>query len=373
MQPLMLLVVLLLVQDPEWDAALRAERERVASKKPLTPEQTASYRQVAAPAANVRTSYTLGLVPLDLTDAPVDRPDAARALAGALEEYYRVQSGGAFELKAELLERRKLDVSRAVLAETAAGSPEERGALERLFRSMKTDGIDGFVLLVGGTIGERGTALWPHASSLEIEGRKLEYVLLPEKGDARRLGIAAHEFGHLLKLEDKYRDREARIGRWCLMGTGYLGVSDDDPRPAPLCAVCTQALKWFTPLDLDPAEEAKIALPPVEVAPGAAVRIAIAPGKEALILEARGSALIVWHTGGGAPIELMATLPAPEGDRLTPWSDPSFRAQTMGGRDVWITDVRAQDGKLYFKVGPSAELTPLEELRRRRVGKPLGR
>jgi hypothetical protein len=96
-------------------------------------------------------------------------------------------------------------------------------------------------------------------------------------------------------------------------------------------------------------------------------------GKESVVLEARGKSLIVWHTGGGRPIELAAILPTDSRDRLTPWSDPPFRTRTLGAKDVWITDVRIQDGKAWFRLGPSADLTPLEQLRRARVGKELGR
>jgi hypothetical protein len=120
----------------------------------------------------------------------------------------------------------------------------------------------------------------------------------------------------------------------------------------------------------DPAAEEAYSL-----APGAAsVKVPVnKDGQEAVVLEARGKSLLVWHTGGGRPIELAAILPSETRDRLTPWSDPPFRPRTLGSTNVWITDVRMQDGRAWFRLGPTADLTPLEELRRARVGRELGK
>jgi len=105
-----------------------------------------------------------------------------------------------------------------------------------------------------------------------------------------------------------------------------------------------------------------------------AVRVPInKDGKEAVVLETRGKSLLVWHTGGGRPIELAAILPTESRDRLTPWSDPAFRGRTLGAVDLWITDIRIQEGRAWFRLGPKADLTPLEELRRGRVGRDLGK
>ena len=46
--------------------------------------------------------------------------------------------------------------------------------------------------------------------------------------------------------------------------------------------------------------------------------------------------------------------------------------ERLAGTDT-ATVVRIQDGKAWFKLGPTADLTPLEQLRRARVGKELGR
>ena len=94
-------------------------------------------------------------------------------------------------------------------------------------------------------------------------------------------------------------------------------------------------------------------------------------GSETLHLEFRDR-LFVWHVGGGQKIELVGRFPSETADRLTPLSEPSFRGRTVGARSVWITDIRVEGGRAWFRVGPKAPLTPLEAWRRARIGRRLG-
>lgn len=357
-------------QDAELDAALKADRLRIASKKPLAREEMRAYRSVAPKLSPDRHQFRLKVIPVSFTDALASRADLPKALLEPLAAYYKAQSAGVFEMAPTLLEPRGTEGPRSELASAAAGSAAERAVIGRFLRAEDVEGADGFLLVAAGEIGAPKTGLWPHAATIRLGARDIDYVLLPERGDHRWFGIAAHEAGHLLKLEDKYGDREAKVGRWCLMGTGYLDSTREDPRPGPLCAVCREGLGWASPLVHDPASEGAYSL-----APGAAsVKVPVnKDGKESVVLEARGKSLLVWHTGGGRPIELAAILPTESRDRLTPWSDPPFRARTLGGTDAWITDVRIQDGRAWFRVGPTAELTALEQLRRARVGRELGK
>jgi M6 family metalloprotease-like protein len=365
-----LALILLQNQDAELDAAIKADRARIAARKPLTKEEIKSYRAVGARITADRHRFRLKTIPLSFTDVAASRADLPKALLEPLSAYYKAQSAGVFQLEPALLESRATGGPRSELAAVAPGSAAELKIIARVLRAEDLGDADGFLLVAAGEIGSPKTGLWPHASTIRLGGRDIDYVLLPERGDHRWFGIAAHEAGHLLKLEDKYGDREAKVGRWCLMGTGYLDSTKEDPRPGPLCAVCREGLGWAAPLVHDPASEGAYSLP----AGAAAVKVPVnKDGKEAVVLEARGKSLLVWHTGGGRPIELAAILPTESRDRLTPWSDPPFRTRTLGATDVWITDARIQEGRAWFRLSPTADLTPLEALRRARVGKELGR
>lgn len=365
-----LLLAVLSLQDPELDAALKADRARIAAKKPLTKDEIKPYKAVAARLAPDRQTFRLKVIPLSFTDVPASRDDLPKALLEPLAAYYKAQSANVFQLDAALAEGRGTEGPRSELASVAPGSAAELKIIGRVLRAEDLEGADGFLLVVAGEIGAAKTGLWPHVSTIRLGGRDVDYVLLPERGDHRWFGIAAHEAGHLLKLEDKYGDKEAKVGRWCLMGTGYLDSTKGDPRPGPLCAVCRDKLGWTLPLVHDPATETAYSLAPGAPSVKAPVN---KDGKESVVLEARGKSLLVWHTGGGRPIELAAILPTESRDRLTPWSDPPFRTRTLGATDVWITDVRIQDGRAWFRLGPTADLTPLEQLRRARVGRELGK
>ena len=121
--------------------------------------------------------------------------------------------------------------------------------------------------------------------------------------------------------------------------------------------------------DFPPTKLSALRLP---ADPTRALRIPLtADGDEALLLEMR-ERLFVWHLGGGRTIELVGRYPGEASDRLTPLSEPSFRGRSLGARVVWITDIRVEDGKAWFRVGPDAPVTALEEWRRSHVGKRLG-
>lgn len=190
--------------------------------------------------------------------------------------------------------------------------------------------------------------------------RDIDYLLVPETA---AVAILAHEFMHLLGLADKYDDEKASVADACIMGTGYSLRN-----PPPPCAECRIKLGWSSAADVDPSVDTAVTLGPD---PAVAVRVPLTPeGDETLLLEMRDR-LLIWHTGGGRTIELLGRFPTDSADRLTPLSEPSFRARSVGARKVWITDIRVEDGKAWFHVGPEAALTPLEEWHRSHVGKLL--
>lgn len=351
-------LLLLALQDPLLDG----ERERIRAKPPLTEEAKKAYGFPPAGPLKPRASYALGVIPLSFADAPFGRADLEKSLLGRLADYGRAASGGAFRLVGRVYAPVALRVSRADFRE------EDLGRAAASFLEREGDGalvpFDGVAFVAAGGLGARGTALWPRKGTLPAGGRDLEYILLAEAADGREMGVAAHEFMHLLGLEDKYDDPKAQVGRWCIMGTGYRL-----PEPAPPCADCRVRVGWTGAAPLDPRRETRVVMDPD---PRKALSIPVnADGSEVLLLEKR-TRLLVWHLGGGARIEFLGEFPTETADRLTPFSEPPFRGRTAGARTIWITDIRLQDGRAWFLVGPTAPPTPLEERRRARIGRRLG-
>jgi M6 family metalloprotease-like protein len=365
-----ILLALLLCQDPELDQAVKADRERIAAKKALTADEAKAYVAAAAlpkaPAAKARARCTIAIVPVEFDDAKRGSRDLEKE-AARLCDFYRAMSGGAFELAWTVKSASAIEGTREAFGKRTVGSWEEKRAIAGLAASAG-EGADAVVFVAAGKIGARGTALWPHKDSVELSDRTLDYLVVPEEAEAHWLGILAHEFGHVLALEDKYEDKAAKVGRWCLMGTGYLGDKEDNPMP--LCGVCRERLGWAASAVVDAKEAVALALSPGDLA-----RVAMGrDGKEALVLEMRDKAtLIAWHTGGGKPIELAGVFPSKATDRLTPWSAPPFMARTFGAQAPWLTDVRVEGGRAFVRLAPAGEPTPLEALRRSRVGKELGK
>ncbi|MBI2932536.1 MAG: hypothetical protein HYY16_12875 [Planctomycetes bacterium] len=351
-------------QDAELESALEADRRRIAEKRLLTSEEARRYVRAAdlprKPAKSC-TCPVVSIVPVDFADAKFKARDIEERFA-RLAEFCRVASGGAFELGRREHPVVRLGMSRAEFARIVTGAEEEKAALG----AVVPPDAGAVVFVTAGGLGARGTALWPHQDALKASSRTIRYVIVPERTDRHDDGILAHEFGHLLGLEDKYEE-EAKVERWCLMGMGYLGDRQD--KAMPLCVVCRERLGWTVVGEIDPASMGKVSL-----GPGESARMPMGKdGAEALILEMRGSdTLLAWHVGGGKSIELAARFPSERTDRLTPYSDPPFLGRTLGSRGIWLTDVRVEGGRAFVRVGQDGERTPLEDLRRSRVGRRLG-
>jgi hypothetical protein len=339
------------------EAPIEQEKARLRSKPPLTTEEKGRYvTPAAAPPIKPRASYTLAVIPLGFSDRAVAGSDLSKLFFGDVAAWFRKASGGKFELRGKVFAPATLAVERAAFVEKD---------LDRVLAGFaELAAFDGLAFVAAGPLGARGTPLWPHKESTTRGDREVDYVLLAEDAGDRALGIAAHETMHLLGFPDKYDDEKSLVDRWCIMGTGYNGRD-----PAPPCADCREKLGWTAPAELDPRRPAAVVLEP-DFSRSLKVRLN-ADGTEYLLLEVRDR-LFVWHAGGGRKIELVGRYPSESSDRLTPLSDPSFRGRTAGAWPAWITDVRLEDGKAWFKIGPSAPLTPLEEWRRAHVGKRLG-
>lgn len=348
------LAALVALQEPP----VAAEKERLRAKRPLTEAERKEYRSPApgGPEVEPRGSYALAVVPLGFSDAAPSGKDLAKLFFDRLAGYFAQASGRRFELRGKVCAPVRLEVARAAFKEA------EVAVAMAAFLGRDEGAFDGVAFVAAGGLGARGTALWPHKETARAGDRKIDYLILTEEPEERALGIAAHEFMHLLGLADKYDDEKASVGGACILGTGY-----DAKNPAPPCADCRSKLGWARLASVDPRREAKIVL-------GAdpALRVPLnADASETLLLETR-ERLYVWHLGGGKKIELLGRFPTDASDRLTPLSDPPFRGRTVGAWPVWITDIRLEGGKAYFTVGPSAPLTALEEWRRAHVGRRIG-
>jgi hypothetical protein len=335
---LLLLVVL------QGEAPIAQERERIRVKAPLTDAQKAEYVTPEGAAITPRSAYTLAVVPVEFTDRRLVGKDLEKLVFGGVADYYAKASGGAFKLSGAVGKPVTLEIDRASF---------ERRHLEKAVGSLPK--CDGVAFVVAGPMAARGTPLWPHRGVVRIGERSIDYLLVPEEAP---VAIVAHEFMHLLGFADKYDDEKASVADACILGTGYSVRN-----PPPPCAECRAKLGWASPATVEPTRASAVVLP---AEPARAVRIPVtADGEESLLLEMRDR-LFVWHVGGGKTIELAAS------DRLTPLSEPSARGRSRGARPVWITDIRIEDGKAWFRVGPDAPLTALEEWRRAHVGKRLG-
>ena len=343
-------VALLVLLAAQEGAPIAQEKERIRSKAPLTGNEKAAYVSPDGPPARPRASYTLAVVPLEFSDRKLGPRDLSKLVFGGVADYYSKASAGKFKLEGKVADRVALPIERASF---------ERRMLERALGGRPP--CDGVAFVAAGGMAARGTPLWPHRGVVKSGERTVDYLLVPEEA---AVAIVAHEFMHLLGFQDKYDDEKASVADACILGTGYSVLA-----PPPPCAECRAKLGWASPAVVDPTRPAAIVL---DADPARAVRIPVTPdGNETLLLEMRDR-LFVWHIGGGRTIALLGRYPSEGSDRLTPLSEPSFRGRSVGARPVWITDIRVQDGKAWFRVGPEAPLTPLEEWRRAHVGKRLG-
>lgn len=346
----MRVALLLLLCAVQEDALVARERERLKTRAPLTEAQKAAYVAPEGNPARPRASYTLAVVPLQFADRALGERDLSKLVFGAVRDYYAKASSGKFALDGKVCDKVALGVDRAAF---------ERRDLEKAVGNLPA--CDGVAFLAAGGMAARGTPLWPHRGVVKSGAREIDYLLVPEDAPA---AIVAHEFMHLLGFADKYDDEKASVADACILGTGYSVRT-----PPPPCVECRATLGWTSVATVDPARPSSIVL---AADPSRAVRIPVTPdADESLLLEMRDR-LFVWHIGGGKKIELLGRYPTESSDRLTPLSEPSFRGRSRGARPVWITDIRVEDGKAWFQVAPDAPLTPLEELRRSRVGKRLG-
>ncbi|MDB5851553.1 MAG: hypothetical protein JWP29_5305 [Rhodoferax sp.] len=179
-----------------------------------------------------------------------------------------------------------------------------------------TDGdgfVDGIFLIHAGGGAEaspdpvkRKNMIWSHKWTLpqafENKGVKVfAYSTEPEDG---KVGVFAHEFGHVLSLPDLYDTsyRSEGVGNWCLMGGGSWGGGGS--KPTRMSCWCLSKLGWIKPLNAKPG---KYTLATLEKDPKACLQVWTGgkQGPEYFLLENReatgrdgalpGAGLAVWH------------------------------------------------------------------------------
>ena len=295
------------------------------------------FDRLAKRTRRLRHLHALALL-VDFADEPGVRPPAEldrllfdRANPGSMASYYEELSGGRLRVTGEaigwLRATRPLSFYADGQSGTGPGFPRNgpgllQEALELLvaresLARFDVDGdgyVDGIFLVHAGGGAEaepdpakRAQKIWSHKWVLpepfESDGvRVFAYSTEPEDG---RMGVFAHEFGHVLGLPDLYDTsyRSRGVGDWCLMGSGSWGGGGD--RPTRLSAWCLAKLGFVRPRAL--RRSARVELAPLAQDRRACLRLPCgAPaGPEYYLLECRrpegrdaalpGGGLAVWH------------------------------------------------------------------------------
>ncbi len=305
---------------------------------------------------------------------------------GSVADYFKEISCGKVEITGKVfdpvaVEKKKLDYNvlrgsnRSLLIE-ATKAIKQRDGKEVL------NGFDGLVFLYAGDrLREvsRGSLLWPHRSTWNIEGKNWNYVVVADGGDEMsNISTLCHETGHLLGLPDLYARPEEPgsegLGGWCLMSN-----QSRKGRPQHPSAWCKEQLGWLNPTVIDPRVKQKLILAPIEGSSSECYKIPVRPdGSEYFLLENRkktgfdaslsSEGLLIWRVlanrpileeshgiaGPSGPRIVLRSVPWPSehNDSFTPTSMPSSRSLLGGGFPVYLTNIRRlPDGRIAFWIG----------------------
>jgi M6 family metalloprotease-like protein len=309
-----------------------------------------------------------------------------QAVRGSLNDYFLEQSYGAFHIEGKVFDWVAVAKKRGDYLEGSGTS--NRGALsaEALAKVTERDGKDAlkdfdgvFVIYAGSSAAtNRGAVYYPHAGTINHDGKRLPYMLSYEGGERMSaLRARCREFAYLLGLPDLAARTEnigsKGVGAWCMLG-GPL-----DEQPQGLCAWAKEQLGWLKPAVIDPTEKQKIVLSPVSSARTQCIKLlARSDGSEYYLLENRtktgfdsglpGSGLLIWRVANGRPelipshgiegsagprsLPEMIPYPSKANNSFTPFTTPASRSEHGGGLPVYITDIqRVADGRIAFRVG----------------------
>ncbi len=275
---------------------------------------------------------------------------------GSMTSYYRQLSGGTLNVTGEVVGYVRAPHPYGYYTDGQSGTGERYphntpGLLvDALTEFCKHDDLnrfdvdgDGFVdglFLIhagGGAEAERDKTKRPHMiwshkwvlpQPFENQGTKVfAYSTEPEDG---RVGVFAHEFGHVLGLPDLYDTtyRSQGVGNWCLMGGGSWGGGGD--QPCRMSCWCLAKLEWIKPTIIKTAKTLEV--PTLATDARACYRLWTKGkvGPEYFLVENRqkvemdsslpGSGLAIWHidetqSGNTNPLSYLVGLVQADGKR----------------------------------------------------------
>ncbi len=251
---------------------------------------------------------------------------------GSMRDYYRESSYGKYDLEGKVVGWLRLPQPYSYYVDgqnglAANAYPHDArklvedalalAALQVDFSTFDADGdgyLDGlFIVHAGGGAeadpnpASRAGKIWSHqwniTSPFVSAGvTAYAYSMEPEDG---RVGVFAHEFGHMLGLPDLYDTtyRSEGAGDWCLMAGGSWNGGGDTP--AEMSAWAKARLGWLVPQIVKRSRTLRIV--PIEHSDKACYRLWTkgATGDEYFLLEYRqrtgfdaklpGEGLLIWH------------------------------------------------------------------------------
>lgn len=298
--------------------ALDESAARAPAAGTATPAQLVQLGTQSRP----RTMHALALL-VDFSDNPGQRPAAEfqqllfdAEYPGSMAAYYAELSGGLLTISGSVEGYLRAPQPYSYYTDGQSGTSSNfphntPGLLYDILtlycqtNSLKPFDLDGdgyvdglFLIHAGGGAevepdpNQRPNKIWSHKWTLphvfEHDGVKVyAYSTEPEDG---RLGVFAHEFGHVLGLPDLYDSnyRSAGIGDWCLMAGGSWGGGGD--KPVRMNCWCLAKLGWIKPQPV--TQSATFTVPPLATDPQACYQVwpNNKKGPEYFLLECRHKA-----------------------------------------------------------------------------------
>lgn len=316
-----------------------------------------------------------------------DKNATGQAVYGSLNDYFVEQSFGALRVAGKVYDWVEVGKKRTEYVQGSGTSNKTAPLTEALEKLVARDGKDGlrdfdgilFVYAGEAVRSNRGAVYYPHAGSVQFQGKRVPYLLAPE-GGAKMTSISGlvPTMGQVLGLPELAARTENAgsegLGTWCALSSPL-----PNGRPQHFNPWAKEKLGWLKPAVIDPAVKQKLALSPIEDSPKECYKVLVRPdGSEYFLLEHRkkkgfdsdlpGDGLLIWRVVGDRPILEEShgvegptgpsvhlgsvPYPSPANNAFTPDTTPSSRSPLGGGFPVHLTEIRRlPDGRIGFHVG----------------------